>query len=70
MYVCSPSATAPFLDRQHGHDVVRSYEPPVAERHHANVGSSHNVFLAHVHIVANVCSNQRLQTTACPPVSG
>ena len=56
MDVCSPSATTPFLDRQHSHDVVRSHEPPVAERHHADVGSSNDVFLAHVHIVANVCS--------------
>ncbi len=60
MDVCSPSAATPFLDRQHSHDVVRSYEPPVAKRHHADVGSSHNVFIAHVHIVANVCSIQRL----------
>ena len=59
MDVCSPSATTPFLDRQYSHDVVRSHEPPVAERHHADVGGSHNVFLVHVHIVANVCSIQR-----------
>jgi hypothetical protein len=59
MDVRSPSAATPFLDRQHSHDVVRSHEPPVAERHHADVGNPHNVFLAHVHIVANICSIQR-----------
>ena len=59
MDVCSPSAATPFLDRQHSHDVVQSHQPPVTERHHANVGSSHNVFLTHVHIVANACSIQR-----------
>jgi hypothetical protein len=56
MDVSSPSVTTPFLDRHDGHDVVRSDEPPVAERHHADVGISHNVFFAHAHIVANVCS--------------
>jgi hypothetical protein len=56
MDVCSSSRGPPFLDRQHSHDVVRSYEPPVAERHHSDVGSPHKVFFAHVHIVANVRS--------------
>ena len=56
MDVCSPSAAPTFLDRQHSHDVVRSHEPPVAERHHADVGGPHDVFFAHVRIIANMCS--------------
>src|ERR1700722_2822435 len=67
MDVCSPSATTPFLDRQYSHDVVRSHEPPVAERHHADVGSPRNVFFAHVHIVANVCSIQRYRQRRVHP---
>jgi hypothetical protein len=59
MDVCSASATTPFLDGQYSDDVVRSYEPPVAERHHADVGISHNVFFTHAHIIANVCSIAR-----------
>jgi hypothetical protein len=56
MDVGSPATPPPVLDRQHCDDVVRSHEPPVAERHHADVGSSHDVFFAHVSIVANTRS--------------
>jgi hypothetical protein len=54
--VSSPAAPAPLLDRQHRDDVVRSHEPSVSERHHSDVGSSHELLFAHVHIVANKCS--------------
>jgi hypothetical protein len=54
--VCSASAAPPFLDRQHSHDVLGSHEPPVAERHHADVSSSHILFLAHIQMIANACS--------------
>ena len=56
MDVRSPSAPPPFLDREHSHDVVRSYEAPVAERHHADISGPYDVFFAHMHIVANTCS--------------
>ncbi len=67
MDVCSSSGGPPFLDRQHSHDVVRSHEPPVAERHHSDVGSPRNVFFAHVHIVANVRSLSGLATAGRLP---
>ena len=57
MDVGSTSVPPPLFDRQHRDDVVRSYEPPEAERHHTDVSSSHNVFF-HAHIVANACSGE------------
>ena len=52
----SPSAPPPLVDRQHCDDLVGTYEPPVAERHHTDVRGPHNVFCAHMHIIANTCS--------------
>jgi hypothetical protein len=60
--VSSPSAPPPLLDRQHRDDVVRSHEPSVPERHHADVSSSHEIFFAHVHIVAN------MRSFSAPPI--
>lgn len=67
--VCAPSGTPPVLDRQHSHDVIRSHEPPVAKRHHADVCNSHNFVFAHRQIIANTCS-LLLQTTARSRMSG
>ena len=44
--VRSPSAPSPILDRKHCDDLVSTDEPPVAERHHADVGGS-DVFFGH-----------------------
>jgi hypothetical protein len=56
MDVRSPSVPSPILHRQQCDDLVSTDEPAVAERHHADVGSPHNIFFAHVPIVANMCS--------------
>ena len=47
MDVGSPSGPSPVLDRQQCDDLVSTDEPPVAERHHADVGSP-DVFFAHI----------------------
>jgi hypothetical protein len=49
--VGSPSGPSSFFDWQHCDDLVSTDEPPVAERHHADVRGSHYVFFGHVHIL-------------------
>ena len=56
--VRSPSAASPILNRQQCDDLVSTDEPPVAKRHHADIGGPDVVF-AHVHIIPNVCSRLR-----------
>jgi hypothetical protein len=65
--VRSPSAPSPILNRQQGNDLVSTDEPPVAERHHANVGGS-DIYFLHVHIVANVCSTRANRPLRIPRV--
>ena len=69
MNMGASSASSPFLDRQHRHDVVGAHEPPVAERHHPDVGRPYDFLVAHSHIVANMRSPSARQSvlglTAC-----